>query len=151
MFSQTVEYALRAATVIGSDPERQWKRQELAKITKVPAEYLSKVLQGLAREGLVRSQRGLGGGFSIAKDPGAIRVLDVVNVVEAIRRIHVCPLGLEAHGTKLCPLHRKLDEAFAAVEAAFATTSLADLIKDPSPIRRRPCEFPLKPEKEASR
>ena len=107
--------------------EPQTSRQ-IADATRVPAGYLSKVLQSLGRGGLVRGQRGIGGGFTIARDAEAITILDVVNAVDLIERITECPLGLEAHSTNLCPLHHKLDEALSMIENAFATTTLADLI-----------------------
>jgi Rrf2 family nitric oxide-sensitive transcriptional repressor len=54
-------------------------------------------------------------------------------------------LGLKAHGTNLCPLHRKLDDAIRLVENAFVSTTIADILSDPSPIR------PLCPEENAFR
>jgi Rrf2 family nitric oxide-sensitive transcriptional repressor len=55
-------------------------------------------------------------------------VLDVVQAVDPLKRIDVCPLGISAHGTVLCPLHRKLDDAIRHVAEAFGTTTLAALV-----------------------
>jgi Rrf2 family transcriptional regulator, nitric oxide-sensitive transcriptional repressor len=52
-----------------------------------------------------------------------------VNVVDPIVRLKSCPLGLKSHGAKLCPLHRKLDDALAATERAFCESTLADLVR----------------------
>jgi len=101
----------------------------------VPQDYLMKVLQSLARAGLVLAQRGRGGGFILARPPTGITVLDVITAVDPLRRIKHCPLGIKAHGTTLCPLHRKLDDAIRSVEEAFASTTIAELLADPSPIR----------------
>jgi len=52
-----------------------------------------------------------------------------------------CPLGLAAHGLRLCPLHRRLDKALAMVEEAFSSTTLAEILAEPSksvPL----CPFP---------
>jgi Rrf2 family transcriptional regulator, nitric oxide-sensitive transcriptional repressor len=132
MLSQTVEYALRAVVFLASEGEAR-TTGEVAEATRVPPAYLSKVLQGLAKSGLVRSQRGVGGGMSLVGAPHEITILDIVNAVEPLQRIPVCPLGLKAHGTKLCALHRRLDDALATVEEAFRRSTLADVLADPNP------------------
>lgn len=76
------------------------------------------------------SRRGVGGGLSLAQSPKDLMILDVVNAVEPIVRIHTCPLGITTHGTRLCPLHRRLDAALASVEHVFAQTTLADVLSD---------------------
>lgn len=133
MFSKTVEYALRAVARLVESELRGQGGQTVSQIsahTQVPVAYLSKVLQNLARENLIVSQRGIGGGFRLARPANEITILEVVNAVDPVERILVCPLGLEAHGAKLCPLHRKLDDALAMVEAQFANTTLAELVGD---------------------
>ena len=127
IFSQTVEYALRAAVWLADHGEGQ-TTQEIAEATKVPPSYLSKVLQNLRRAGIVHGQRGVGGGFTLARPPREISVLDVVQAVDPIERIKTCPLGIPSHGANLCPLHRKLDDAIGHVTSAFGTTSLAELV-----------------------
>jgi Rrf2 family nitric oxide-sensitive transcriptional repressor len=105
---------------------------EVARRTQVPVAYLAKILQGLARAGIVKSQRGVGGGVALAKPPEELTILEVVNAVDPIRRIKTCPLKLSSHGTRLCPLHRRVDDALATVEAAFASTTLAEVLAEPS-------------------
>ena len=131
MFSQTVEYALRAVVHLALDPDTPQTTQDVAERTQVPAGYLSKVLQALGRADLVASQRGLHGGFTLSRQPATITLLDVINAVDPLHRIHTCPLGIKSHGKNLCPLHRKLDDALAAIEKTFADTTMADLIEDP--------------------
>jgi Rrf2 family protein len=98
----------------------------------VPPSYLSKVLQALGRGGIVKSQRGVGGGISLARKPEELTILEVVNAVEPIQRIKTCPLGLKSHGVRLCPLHRRIDDALAHVEAAFGGTTLAEVLAEPT-------------------
>jgi Rrf2 family transcriptional regulator, nitric oxide-sensitive transcriptional repressor len=53
-------------------------------------------------------------------------------------------LGLKSHGVRLCPLHKRLDDALAMVENAFARTTLAEVLAEPTtsvPL----CEFPPRP------
>lgn len=130
MISQTAEYALRAIVWLASNPERALGTPQIAAAVKVPPGYLAKVMQRLARAGLVVSSPGRLGGFRTTRDAAEISVFDVVNAVDPIRRIHTCPLGLKSHGDRLCPLHRRLDEAAEAVEAAFAGATIADLLRE---------------------
>lgn len=130
MLSQTVEYALRAAVHLASEAPAPRTTEQIAAATLVPRAYLSKVLQGLVRAGLIHGQRGLGGGMTLVKDVKKITILDVVNAVEPIQRIKTCPLGLATHGVRLCPLHRRLDEALATIEKSFGDTTLAELLTD---------------------
>lgn len=132
LLSQTVEYALRAAVFLANEAPEPRTTEEIAATTKVPKAYLSKVLQALSRAGLVRSQRGIGGGMSLAREASQLTLLQVVNAVEPIQRILTCPLGIGSHGTDLCPLHRRLDNALAAMESSFGTTTLADVLSEPS-------------------
>src|SRR5918998_6823233 len=98
MFSQTVEYALRAVVHLAGAAPRAQTTEEIARTTRVPQAYLSKVLQGLVQAGIVRSQRGIGGGMTLARPPAELTILEVVNAVDPIQRIRTCPLDLSAHG-----------------------------------------------------
>lgn len=132
MFSQTVEYALRAIVFLATRVPDACTTDQIAQATQVPKPYLSKVLQNLGRHEIVRSQRGIGGGVTLARAPSELTILEVVNAVEPIERIHTCPLGLKSHGANLCPLHRRMDEALASVESAFSGTTLAEILAEPT-------------------
>lgn len=135
MISQTAEYALRAIVHLADHADRSLTTPQIAKVTQVPPGYLAKVLGLLAKAGLVRSQRGLHGGYTIALAPEDISVLDVINAVDPIQRIETCPLGLKTHGKRLCPLHRQLDAAMASIEAAFGQSTIGDMLADPTASR----------------
>jgi Rrf2 family nitric oxide-sensitive transcriptional repressor len=132
MFSQTVEYALRAVVHLADHSPLPRTTDQIAKATLVPKPYLSKVLQSLCRAGIVHSQRGIGGGMTLVKTPAQLTILEVINSVDPIERIKTCPLGLPAHGSRLCPLHYRVDQALGTVEAAFKSTTLAEVLADPT-------------------
>jgi Rrf2 family protein len=141
MFSQTVEYALRAVVHLADRAPSAQTTDQIAAATRVPKAYLSKVLQGLCHADIVQSKRGIGGGMVLTKSPVDLTILEVVNAVDPIGRIRECPLGLAAHGIRLCPLHRRLDNALAMVEDAFRQTTLAEILAEPTQSRPL-CEFP---------
>jgi Rrf2 family nitric oxide-sensitive transcriptional repressor len=142
MFSQTVEYALRAVVHLAAVSPEARTVEQISRATKVPPAYLAKVVQALVHAGLLRSQRGVGGGIALVRPPEELTILEVVNAVDPIKRIRTCPLGLAAHGVRLCPLHKRMDNALAQVEKAFAETTLAEILAEPTesvPL----CEFPV--------
>lgn len=145
MVSLTAEYALRAVLFLAVEQGRPRTVQQIARMTRVPADYLSKVLQELSRSGLVRSQRGLYGGFRLLPDPKGVTVFDVVQAVSPLHRgaegaseadverlseapdasPETCPITGEA---LLAPLQHLLDEVYENVEHRFTDTRIADLI-----------------------
>jgi Rrf2 family transcriptional regulator, nitric oxide-sensitive transcriptional repressor len=132
MFSQTAEYALRIMVYLASLGDRSATISQISQATRTPAGYLAKILRNLAKAHLLRSQRGLHGGSTLARPADQVTVYDVVQAVDPIQRITTCPLGLKNHGVNLCPLHRRLDEAIASVERAFRATTLAEVVAEPT-------------------
>jgi Rrf2 family protein len=132
VISQTAEYALRVIVYLASQNGAPVTTHQLALVTRVPEGYLSKVIQGLSRAGMLRSQRGLHGGSVLTRAPANISIHDVVQAVDPIKRIRSCPLNLKSHGAVLCPLHRRLDGAMAQVEQAFRDSTIADLLAEPT-------------------
>jgi Rrf2 family protein len=102
----------------------------VAERTKVPSNYLAKVLQQLAAAGLIEGRRGVGGGYKLAKPASQINMLEIIRSVGRLQRITSCPLGLANHGPNLCPLHRRMDEAAGMLIDRFSGVTLADLIAE---------------------
>lgn len=112
---------------------------QIAETTLVPRAYLSKVLQSLRRAELIETRRGIGGGISLARGPERITILDVVNAVEPMRRMATCPLGEPMNGGRFCPLHNKVNLAIGMLEANFASTTLAEMVRVPEGQSRLLC------------
>jgi Rrf2 family protein len=132
MLSLTAEYALRAIVHLAAQgADASLNVAQIAESTKVPQGYLSKVLQQLVRGGIITSQRGMGGGFKLVKASAELTLYEVVQAVDPLQRIERCPLSLAAHRDALCPVHKRLDDAIATVEAQFRATTIAELTSDP--------------------
>lgn len=145
VISQTAEYALRAVVDLAYHFGECRTTQQISQATSVPTGYLAKVLQDLSRHGLVRSQRGLHGGFALARDPQKMTMYDVLEAVDPPKRILTCPLGLASHAKQLCPLHQRLDDAMAQAERAFRQTTIAEVTAsaDIKPMRESPAELTI--------
>jgi len=134
MLPKTADYALRAVVWMGREPGIAQSAIHLAERTQVPRHYLHKVLQDLVRAGLVRSQPGPGGGYSLTRSAEEITILDVVNAVGEMERIDRCPMGLTARdcphappSATLCSLHRELDNVYASAQEALRRVTIASL------------------------
>ena len=130
MISQSAEYALRAVACLAAHPAEPLTTRQIAAAAKIPAGYLAKILQGLARIGIVTSQRGLNGGFVLARPPEELTLLDVVRVADGSRRILTCPMNIPEHAERLCPLHRRLDAAAAEAEDVLSGVTVAEILAE---------------------
>lgn len=107
---------------------------EVSREEQIPKSFLAKIFQSLARAGLVRSNRGTGGGFELLKQPNAITTLEVIEAIEgriALQRCLEAPDDCPHVGG--CPLCGLFSQAQTQVRDVFAQTTLADLMKAPTP------------------
>jgi Rrf2 family protein len=141
VISQTAEYALRSVVYLGSQIGQPVTTQRIAAATQVPAGYLSKVLQALGRAGLVDAQRGLKGGYALARPLDELTVLDVINAVDPLERITRCPLRSAVHDGHLCALHRRLDQAIATIESLYRETTIGQLLVEQGISEGPLCDF----------
>lgn len=105
--SQTAEYALRAmaalATVSSKTPIRA---VDLSRATTIPSHYLAKVLRRLVLAGLLTSQKGQGGGFTLARPAQDITFLEILEAVDAFPAEGRCAFGWPVcDAANPCPLH----------------------------------------------
>jgi Rrf2 family transcriptional regulator, iron-sulfur cluster assembly transcription factor len=146
MFSQTVEYAVRAAIDIATRPEgKNVLASEMAESLGIPAHYLSKILQQLARSRVLKSVRGRQGGFSLARPAEKIRLREIIEPFEDMHKYEECILGQPVCSEAgACPLHdfwgevrqRYLDELDNRTLAELSEFQLMNL-KSMSPHMRR--------------
>ncbi|QDU55759.1 RrF2 family transcriptional regulator [Aeoliella mucimassa] len=123
--SQTAEYALRAVIRLAQMPEQAQTTQQLAESTRVPQSYLPKVLQPLARAGIVKAQRGSHGGYSLSREAQSLSVQEVVHCVDPPYHREAC----RGEGHQMCRLHQLLTDVQSVTEDRYAATSIGDLVQ----------------------
>jgi Rrf2 family protein len=95
--SRKVDYALRAAIYLASQPETRISTfREIAHRMEMPEDFLAKILKLLADKGLVKSTRGSHGGYRLAKPAREVSFLDVIEAVEGPVTINLCLDGRES-------------------------------------------------------
>jgi Rrf2 family protein len=108
-------YALRAlAELARSGDSAPVPIGDLAKRRDIPVQFLEQLFAVLRRAGVLRSQRGVKGGYSFARGPGEITVLEIVELLDG-------PLGRDADGI--------FADAAAAAREVLGKTSIADVME----------------------
>jgi Rrf2 family protein len=136
MITKTGLHAVRAMTALARLPEGTYAGAAgIAREIGAPPNYLSKLLQNLAREGLVRSQKGVSGGFQLARDPHQISLLDIVQPIERASRWSRCVLGHPACSDDApCAVHHRWKHVRLAYLHMLALTTVADLLAKGEPV-----------------
>jgi Rrf2 family protein len=89
--SRKIDYALRALIFLAGTAEgRIATLQEMADTLTLPREFLAKILKALSSRGLVRSTRGVRGGYQLARSPRTISFLDAIEAAGGPVQINVC-------------------------------------------------------------
>ena len=101
--------------------------REIADHYNIPAELLAKVLQRLARKGLLVSQQGTNGGYILARDPSAISIVDVVEALEGPISITPCERGEDCQQLQMCSVRDPLLKIKAKVVRVLGDTSIYEL------------------------
>ena len=139
MLSKTGLHAVRAMVALARLPVGAYAgAARIAQEIGAPQNYLGKLLKALAEEGLAESQKGLGGGFRLARDPHAISLLDVVEPIEHISRWSGCILGRpECSEIEPCAMHQRWKAVRDAYQRMLERTTLAELVAKGEPAAVR--------------
>ena len=140
------DYTLRVLMYLAIDPTKLATIPAIAAAYAISENHLMKVVQHLAREGLVESLRGKGGGIRLARPPHKIRLGEVVRSSEGSAPIVEC-LGDDPGAcciVPVCRLKGVLVGAFEALYDALNEYTVADLVHRPRSLAQvlRPAEAP---------
>ncbi len=126
------EYALRAVLYLASQPEGRISLvREIAEARDMPRTYLSKIMQHLARAGLIKSRRGARGGLVLGRSAGSITLKDVIEAIEGPIRLNVCLTGKGVcPRDEECPAHPVWAEAQKGLIDVLKGKTMAELVKD---------------------
>ena len=130
MLSRTVEYAVRAVVVLARHHgDRPVSAQEVAAMLGAPRNYLSKTLHTLTRSGILRSVRGPGGGFTLARAPESISVADVARVFATMSPESArCLLdGSACDPTHPCSAHQRWSQIKLGSHSPLLRTAIDEL------------------------
>lgn len=125
--SQAASLALHTMVFLAANPDSPISTGEVASALRVSEAHLSKVLQRLAKVGLVKSVRGPRGGFVLGKGSDRIALLDVYESIEGPLVASNCLLDAPACGGEPCILGGLLEAMSKQVREYLAGTRLSEL------------------------
>lgn len=130
------DFALRTLMRLAGEPERSFSTQEIASEFRLSRNHLAKIVRDLGQNGFITTQRGVGGGFVLARSAQSITVGEVVRALEG-EALAECfrDDGGACVLTPRCRLKRKLAGAREAFMRELDGTTLAECAY-PAPERR---------------
>jgi Rrf2 family transcriptional regulator, iron-sulfur cluster assembly transcription factor len=129
--SKSCEYGLQAILYLSHKSSAEpLTLHDIADNLNVPRHFLSKILQSLARDGIVVSHRGIKGGFLLAKPAGEITINDLIQSIDGTEFMNECILGFPGCGSDSpCPVHETWKSAKELLLDVFQRKTVEELSK----------------------
>lgn len=135
MLSNSCIYGIRAVIYLASQPKNNLKTgiRQISSDLKLPAPFLAKILQVLAKQKILASTKGPNGGFSFLRDPGKITLLDIVKAIDGNETFTRCIMhngscdggGMEKH----CALHDDYEKPRKELYNLFNKMTLKKIVQ----------------------
>lgn len=131
IFSRSSEYAIRACVHLAQVADgRCAMAKDIAREESIPAHFLAKILQGLARKGLLRSTKGPSGGFCLSGPARKLRLVDIVAAVDGLEAYDRCLAGRTVCSDEMaCPMHKDWLILRARIMKYLGSNSVGDLAR----------------------
>lgn len=132
ILTKTTELAIQAVAYVASVPRGTLvnPRDVAGRLGESPT-YLAKVMRSMSRQGILRSQRGVSGGFQLAREPGEVSLLEIVEICQGVVPGNYCRELLATELKKTCGYHRAMKELQEAVRTVLARWTIAELLDAP--------------------
>jgi len=131
VITRATEYAIRTILYLAQQPKNEIVlKKDICRTQNVTPAFLTKILQPLIKAGIVSSQRGVGGGFLLAKDPEEINLLDILQAEEGELRLNHCLIdeGI-CHRDQHCSAHEVWHEAQDEMIRVLEKYNVAELVR----------------------
>jgi len=130
MLSRTARYALRTLGFLVENQGSRIRAEQIAAATGIPANYLSKILNQLRKQGLVDSEKGWGGGFELRPDALELPIREVLTIFDGAESVDRkdCAFGLpRCDADHPCPLHPYWERIKATLSEMVSAEKVGDL------------------------
>src|SRR5689334_13684587 len=118
--------------------------KNIAEEEQIPSHFLAKILQQIARKGLLKSSKGPTGGFCLKVPANKLKLIDIVDAVDGLQNFNACAGGMpECNSATACSLCDRWKPVQSRILVFLGKTTIADLVRDMKkkaedrPIRRK--------------
>jgi Rrf2 family protein len=131
VITRATEYAIRTIIYLAQQPKSEIVlKKDICRTQNVTPAFLTKILQPLIKAGIVSSQRGVGGGFLLARDPDEINLLDILQAEEGELKLNHCLVDADVcERDKHCSAHEVWHEAQDEMIKVLQKYSVAELVR----------------------
>jgi Rrf2 family transcriptional regulator, iron-sulfur cluster assembly transcription factor len=133
IFSKTFGYALRGVLYIAvtSNEAKNVRIEDISRRIGIPKYFLAKIMNKIAKEGIIVSIKGPNGGFSSNSRTLGTALIDIYQVVDQSDRYDSCVLYLKkCTGENPCPMHYKVEETKNNIKRILAQTTIGQLVNE---------------------
>jgi Rrf2 family transcriptional regulator, iron-sulfur cluster assembly transcription factor len=129
IYSRSAEYAIRAFVNLSRVPEGKYAMvKHIAQQEEIPTHFLAKILQQLARKGLLRSSKGPTGGFTLRRKAADVSLMHIVEALDGLSDYEKCASGLaECNDDMPCGMHDSWNLLRSRIIDYLKQTSIADI------------------------
>lgn len=134
MLSNTCKYAIRALVFLAlkQNGDEKIGIKRISEELKIPAPFLGKIMQQLAKHKLLTSTKGPHGGFAMAKDPKDVSFYDIVAIIDGTDVFNQCLFGLkicekDKYKKTICPLHKRSEPVRSELEKLYRENTIGDV------------------------
>ena len=127
--NRLTDYAVVVMAQMAQRRDEVRTAHQIAQDTGVPLPTVAKMLNALAREDLISSQRGANGGYSLSRPAAEITVAEIIQALEGPIALTACVDGTTGHCDveSLCPMRGNWDQVNKAIREALGTVTLEDM------------------------
>ena len=130
LITRDTDYALRALCFMFKGKEKVVSVTEMVKELKIPRPFLRKILQQLDRNKVLKSYKGIGGGFSVTKPAHKIFLVDLIEVFQGKFKLNECFFKkITCPNVKGCLLRKKIDNIEKYVIKQLRSITVASLLR----------------------
>lgn len=131
VITRATEYAVRTVIFLAQQPRNEIVlKKDICRTQEVTPAFLTKILQPLIKAGIVSSQRGVGGGFLLSRDPSEITLLDILQAEEGQLKLNHCLIDSETcHRDGYCSAHEVWHEAQHEMARVLERYNISDLVR----------------------
>ncbi|RJO64495.1 MAG: Rrf2 family transcriptional regulator [Candidatus Omnitrophota bacterium] len=130
LITRDTDYAIRALCYIMKVSHKVVSSAEMVSKLHIPRPFLRKILQVLNKKGVLKSTKGLGGGFEVSVPPENIFLVDLIEIFQGPLRLNECLLkNMLCPHKKNCCLKKKIDAIERYVISQLRSIRIADLLQ----------------------
>lgn len=130
LITRDTDYALRALCFLVKRRKVKISVADLVRVLKIPKPFLRKLLQILNKKNILKSYKGQGGGFLLAKPPKKIFLVELIEIFQGPLKLNECFFKkMDCPNTKTCRLRKKITDIERYVIRQLKSISIESLLK----------------------